>query len=382
MTTTGGFLTEPQKDAAKAGTEPFLVVEDLSVRFPTYDGLVQAVTGLSYTVAKGQTLGIVGESGSGKSVSSMAVLGLHDTRSARLTGSIRVGGKEIIGADEAALRKIRGKEVAMIFQDPLTALHPFYTIGQQIVEAYRLHNDVSKEAAKKRAVEMLDRVGIPQARSRVDDHPHQFSGGMRQRAMIAMSLVNDPDLLIADEPTTALDVTVQAQILDLLQDLQKEFNSAIIIITHDLGVVAEMADDVLVMYAGRAVEQGPTNQILTQPEMPYTWGLLSSVPDVTASTDGRLIPIPGNPPSLLNPPTGCAFHPRCVHRDKVPGDLCITELPELMPRSHRAEHLSRCHLPDPHVIYASEVLPEIDPDAAAEAQAELATDPQAPQDGE
>ncbi len=360
--TSTGFLTAP---ADTAGEAPFLQVENLTVRFPTHDGLVQAVTDLSYNVRRGQTLGIVGESGSGKSVSSMAVLGLHNPKQTRLEGSIRVGGREVIGADEDTLRSLRGNDVAMIFQDPLTALHPFYSVGRQIIEAYRAHHKVSKSEAKKRAIEMLDRVGIPQAKSRVDDFPHQFSGGMRQRAMIAMSLVNDPKLLIADEPTTALDVTVQAQILDLLQDLQNEFNSAIIIITHDLGVVAEMADEVLVMYGGRCVEQGPTKQILVHPEMPYTWGLLSSVPDVTASTDARLLPIPGNPPSLLNPPTGCPFHPRCTHKDKVPGDLCATALPDLRVSTSHNDHLTRCHLPDPAVIYASEVLPDIAPELVA-----------------
>ncbi|HSE72742.1 MAG TPA: ABC transporter ATP-binding protein, partial [Nocardioidaceae bacterium] len=265
-------------------------------------------------------------------------------------------GKEIIGASEQTLRKIRGNEVAMIFQDPLTALHPFYSIGRQISEAYRLHHDVSRSEARAKAIEMLDRVGIPQAKNRVDDFPHQFSGGMRQRAMIAMSLVNDPQLLIADEPTTALDVTVQAQILDLLQELQHDFGSAVIIITHDLGVVAEMADEVLVMYGGRAVEQGPTKEILTHPEMPYTWGLLSSMPDVASDTSGRLHPIPGNPPSLLTPPPGCPFNPRCTHKDKVPGDLCRTELPELLPGSRGANHLKRCHLPNPDAIYEKEVL--------------------------
>jgi peptide/nickel transport system ATP-binding protein len=213
---------------------------------------------------------------------------------------------------------------------------------------------------------MLDRVGIPQPDRRVDDFPHQFSGGMRQRAMIAMGLINDPSLLIADEPTTALDVTVQAQILDLLQDLQREFNSAVIIITHDLGVVAELADDILVMYAGRAVEYGPCKEILTHPEMPYTWGLLSSVPDVKADTNARLIPIPGNPPSLLSPPSGCAFHPRCVHRDKVPGDLCTTERPELLPGVRGVGHVKRCHLANPDAIYQAEVLPEIAPDLVEE----------------
>ncbi len=362
-------MTDFQIDQRTAGhpavgqpDEPFLVIENLSVQFPTHDGLVKAVTDLSYSVKLGETLGIVGESGSGKSVSSMAVLGLHDVKRTRMSGSIRVGGKEIVGASEERLRKIRGNDVAMIFQDPLTALHPFYSVGRQIAEAYRIHHEASKSEARAKAIEMLDRVGIPQARSRVDDFPHQFSGGMRQRAMIAMALVNDPKLLIADEPTTALDVTVQAQILDLLQELQRDFESAIVIITHDLGVVAEMADEVLVMYAGRAVEQGHTRELLTHPEMPYTWGLLSSMPDVTADTSARLLPIAGNPPSLLNPPTGCSFHPRCTHKTKVAGDLCRTELPELAPGQRGERHLKRCHLPNPDMIYESEVLPEIAPD--------------------
>jgi peptide/nickel transport system ATP-binding protein len=350
--------TEPEIEPQGSSDEPFLVVEDLTVQFPTYDGLVQAVTELSYSVKLGDTLGIVGESGSGKSVSSMAVLGLHDIKRSRLTGSIRVGGKEIIGSPDTVMRRIRGNEVAMIFQDPLTALHPFYTIGSQIVEAYRLHNDVSKRAAKARAVEMLERVGIPQPDRRVDDYPHQFSGGMRQRAMIAMSLVNNPKLLIADEPTTALDVTVQAQILDLMQDLQKEFGSAVILITHDLGVIAEIADEVLVMYAGRCVEKGATKQILTHPEMPYTWGLLGSIADVAGDPDKPLVPIPGTPPSLLNPPTGCAFHPRCTHRDKVEGNRCVTELPELRKGGH-LNHLTRCHLKDPDSIFETEVKEEV-----------------------
>jgi peptide/nickel transport system ATP-binding protein len=350
--------TDPKTQPEDRGEEPFLVVEDLTVQFPTYDGLVQAVTDLSYSVKLGQTLGIVGESGSGKSVSSMAVLGLHDVKRSRLTGSIRVGGTEIIGAGDQVMRKIRGNDVAMIFQDPLTALHPFYTIGSQIVEAYRLHNDVTKKAAKARAIEMLERVGIPQPDRRVDDYPHQFSGGMRQRAMIAMSLVNNPKLLIADEPTTALDVTVQAQILDLIQDLQREYGSAVVMITHDLGVIAEISDEVLVMYAGRCVERGATKQILTHPEMPYTWGLLGSIADTTGDPDKPLIPIPGTPPSLLNPPTGCAFHPRCPHRDKVEGNRCVTELPAL--RKGRYDgHLMRCHLKDSDVIFEEEVKEEV-----------------------
>ncbi len=353
---------------AHAG-EPYLAVEDLTVRFPTADGLVQAVTGLTYSVELGKTLGIVGESGSGKSVSSMAVLGLHDARSVQIDGSIKVGGTEVVGLSEDKLRALRGNSVAMIFQDALASLHPFYKIGAQLSEAYRVHHpDATKREARRRAIEMLDRVGIPQPDQRVDQFPHQFSGGMRQRAMIAMGLINDPSLLIADEPTTALDVTVQAQILDLLQDLQQEFNSAIVIITHDLGVVAEMADDVLVMYGGRAVEYGPCKEILIHPAMPYTWGLLSSVPDVSADTNARMIPIPGNPPSLLDPPTGCAFHPRCAHRDKVPGDLCVTTLPELLPGGRGPHHVKRCHLANPEDIYLTEVLPEIAPDLVEEAR--------------
>ena len=361
-----GFESDDARRRRESG-EPLLVVEDLTVRFPTEDGLVTAVNGLSYSVDRGTTLGIVGESGSGKSVSSMAVLGLHDLKRTRVEGSIRVDGREIIGLSETELRKLRGNEVAMIFQDALAALHPFYRVGRQLTEAYGLHHPkASKREARQKAIEALDRVGIPQAGDRVDDFPHQFSGGMRQRVMIAMGLINDPALLIADEPTTALDVTVQAQILDLLQDLQREYNSAVIIITHDLGVVAEMADEVMVMYAGRAVEYGTCKEILAHPEMPYTWGLLSSVPDVSSDTSTRMIPIPGTPPSLLNPPPGCAFEPRCTHKFKVPGDLCQTTLPDMLPGGRGGGHLKRCHLADPDAIYQAEVLPETAPDLAQE----------------
>ncbi|WP_370247690.1 ABC transporter ATP-binding protein [Nocardioides sp.] len=347
-------------------SEPYLVVDDLTVKFPTEDGVVSAVSNLSYSVEMGRTLGIVGESGSGKSVSSMAVLGLHDAKRTRISGSIKVGGREIVGMSEAELAKIRGNDVAMIFQDALASLHPFFTIGAQLVEAYQLHHrGASKRDATRAAIEALDRVGIPQPDARVRDYPHQFSGGMRQRVMIAMGLINSPRLLIADEPTTALDVTVQAQILDLLQDLQREYNSAIVIITHDLGVVAEMADDVLVMYGGRPVEYGPTREILVQPEMPYTWGLLSSIPELSADTTQRLVPIPGTPPSLLSPPSGCAFHPRCVYASEVPGALCSTVLPELVPGSS-AGHLRRCHLPDPLATYRARVLPVVDPSQSKE----------------
>jgi len=345
----------------------FLSVRDLVVHFPTIDGVVKATENLSYDLERGKTLGIVGESGSGKSVSSSAILGLHRGTNARVSGEIMLDGVDLLKVNDETIRRKRGREVAMIFQDPLSAMHPYYTVGNQIMEAYQIHHPgTTNKQARARTVEMLDRVGIPQADRRVDDYPHQFSGGMRQRAMIAMALINDPGLLIADEPTTALDVTVQAQILDLLQDLQREFNSAIIIITHDLGVVAEMADDVLVMYAGRAVEYGPTKEILVHPEMPYTWGLLSSVPDVVGDTDAKLIPIRGNPPSLLTPPSGCSFHPRCDHSDKVPGDLCRTTLPELTPAQAGGNHTKRCHLANPDEVYATEVLPEIAPDMLEE----------------
>ena len=344
----------------------FLSVRDLKVHFPTSDGVVKATDGLSFNLEKGKTLGIVGESGSGKSVSSSAILGLHRRSNAIVSGEILLDGVDLLKVSDEEMRRRRGKDVAMIFQDPLSAMHPYYTVGNQIGEAYRVHHDVSKKAAKARAVEMLDRVGIPQPDRRVDDYPHQFSGGMRQRAMIAMGLINNPGLLIADEPTTALDVTVQAQILDLLQDLQREFDSGVIIITHDLGVVAEMADDVLVMYAGRAVEYGTTKEILTHPEMPYTWGLMSSIPDVTGDTTAQLMPIPGNPPSLLSTPPGCAFHPRCTFQDKVEGDLCATVLPELVPGSRSETHLKRCHIPDSYLVFEQEVLPVIAPDLVEE----------------
>lgn len=339
--------------------EPFLVVEDLTVQFPTADGLVSAVNGLSYNVELGRTLGIVGESGSGKSVSSMAIMGLHDQRRTRITGSIRLQGTDLVGVDDDRMRKIRGNAVSMIFQDPLSSLHPFFTIGDQIAEAYLAHHNTSKAEARAHAIEMLDRVGIPQAKRRVDDYPHQFSGGMRQRAMIAMALVNNPQLLIADEPTTALDVTVQAQILDLLQDLQQEFGSAIIIITHDLGVVAEMSDDVLVMYAGRCVEYGPTKEILTRPQHPYTWGLLTSAPHLTGDPEQRLTPIKGTPPSLINLPTGCSFHPRCPYAERLPDERCAESLPELRTSTRGPGHLVRCHLPNPDEIFVDEIEPRI-----------------------
>jgi peptide/nickel transport system ATP-binding protein len=290
-----------------------LEISDLKVHFETDDGLVRAVDGISYSVDRGQTLGIVGESGSGKSVSSLTVMGLTRSRNARISGSIKFDGKELLDAPDADMRKIRGDDIAMIFQDPLSSLHPFYKVGAQIVEAVRAHRDVSKAQARDRAVEMLGLVGIPEPRRRAESYPHEFSGGMRQRAMIAMALANDPKLLIADEPTTALDVTVQAQILELIERLQSEFDTAVVVITHDLGVVAEMADEIAVMYAGRIVEQADTDTIFAAPEHPYTWGLLSSIPRLDSPRDEELVPIPGRPPSLINLPSGCSFHPRCPY---------------------------------------------------------------------
>jgi peptide/nickel transport system ATP-binding protein len=322
-------------------TKAFLDVRDLKIHFKTDDGVVRAVDGVTFTVERDQTLGIVGESGSGKSVTSLGILGLHRRGSAQVSGEVWLDGEELVGADPERVRELRGNEMAMIFQDPLTAMHPYYTIGAQIVEAYRVHHKVSKQAARKRAVDMLDRVGIPQPAKRVDDYPHQFSGGMRQRAMIAMALVNNPQLLIADEPTTALDVTVQAQILDLIRDLQSEFHSAVIIITHDLGVVAELADDILVMYGGKCVEYGTAQTIFRRPEHPYAWGLLSSVPRVDRGVRERLVPIKGSPPSLINLPSGCSFHPRCPYVE-YQGIPCKSVEPDL---SEGSDHGVACHIP-------------------------------------
>ena len=318
----------------------FLELRDLRIHFPTDDGVVRAVDPLSFALERGQTLGIVGESGSGKSVTSLGILGLHNRRNARVSGEIWLDGLELVGADPEEVRALRGKKMAMIFQDPLSAMHPFYTVGAQIIEAYRVHNNVTKAAARRHAIDMLGRVGIPQPDRRVDDYPHQFSGGMRQRAMIAMALSCDPELLIADEPTTALDVTVQAQILDLMRDLQQEFGSALIIITHDLGVVAELADDIVVMYAGKAVEQGAAAEVFEHPQHPYTWGLLASMPRLDRSRTERLIPIAGTPPSLINLPTGCSFHPRCAYADRTNG-LSQSEMPDL---AGGGGHKVRCHL--------------------------------------
>jgi peptide/nickel transport system ATP-binding protein len=304
------LAAEPLPSSADAH---LLQVEDLRVTFDTQDGVVHAVDGISYSVDIGKTLGIVGESGSGKSVSSLTTLGLTRTQGANVSGKMLFGGRDLVALSDDELRKIRGNEIAMIFQDPLSSLHPFYKVGDQLVEAVLVHRKVSKKAARDRAIDLLELVGIPDPRRRVDQHPHEFSGGMRQRAMIAMALANEPQLLIADEPTTALDVTVQAQILALLEDLQQRLGMAIIIITHDLGVVAEIADDICVMYAGRIVERGSTEQIFKDPKHPYTWGLLKSIPRLDAPRDEELVPISGRPPSLVKPPPGCHFHPRCPY---------------------------------------------------------------------
>jgi peptide/nickel transport system ATP-binding protein len=323
--------------------DALLEVQDLRVHFRTQDGLVKAVDGVSYSLERGRTLGIVGESGSGKSVTSLAVMGLHHGSSAQISGHIRLDGEELVGAPPARVRELRGDKMAMIFQDPLSSLHPYFSVGSQIVEAYRVHHpDATKKQARQRAVDMLGRVGIPEPSARVDDYPHQFSGGMRQRVMIAMALCNDPELLIADEPTTALDVTVQAQILDLIHDLQSEFGSAVVMITHDLGVVAELSDDILVMYAGRVAEYGSAADIFGQPGHPYTWGLLASMPRMDRERLTRLVPIPGTPPSLIRVPSGCPFHPRCRY-GHLNGGRSETEVPELR-ATEETGHLVACHL--------------------------------------
>ena len=315
-----------------ASAEPLLRVENLTVHFDTEDGIVKAVDGISYELARGRVLGIVGESGSGKSVSSSTIMGLTRGSNARISGRAVFAGRDLIAMPDSELTELRGDEIAMIFQDPLSSLHPFYRVGAQLVEAVQAHRDVSKAQARDRAIELLGFVGIPEPKRRFDSYPHEFSGGMRQRAMIAMALVNEPDLLIADEPTTALDVTVQAQILELIGRLKDELGMAVIIITHDLGVVAEMSDDVAVMYGGRIVERAPTPRIFAAPEHPYTWGLLRSIPRLDVPRDEPLVPISGQPPSLITLPTGCSFHPRCAyvqpdHRKIDPGLEPVADVP-------------------------------------------------------
>ena len=317
--------------------ETLLEVKDLKVHFPTPDGVVKAVDGLSFSVRRGETFGIVGESGSGKSVTCLTALGLTNRKTARIEGQIIFKGRDLLSLSPGELRHVRGKELAMIFQDPFASLHPMYRVGDQLVEAVQVHADVSKKQAEERVLELLSAVGIPRPRERFRDYPHQFSGGMRQRAMIAMALVHNPEILIADEPTTALDVTVQAQILELIDRIKREFDIGVILITHDLGVIADVAQTVMVMYAGRAMERGTKADLFTRPLHPYTWGLLESIPRLSQK-GARLLPIEGSPPSLIRVPPGCPFHPRCPHRFAP----CDRERPAFTDRG--GGHSEACHL--------------------------------------
>jgi oligopeptide/dipeptide ABC transporter ATP-binding protein len=332
--TDGPTLDAPRRTRG----EPLLDVRDLRTSFVTDDGIVGAVDGVSFALHAGKTLGIVGESGCGKSVTNLTIMGLNP-KTARVSGEALFRGEDLLRASPKRLREIRGNEIAMIFQDPMTSLNPVHRVGDQLVEAVLLHKDVSHVQAKARALEALKEVGIPQAGRRIDDYPHQFSGGMRQRVMIAMALINNPDVLIADEPTTALDVTTQAQILTLMAQLQADHGTAIIMITHDLGVVAEIADDVVVMYAARVVEYGPVDDLFERPQHPYTWGLLGSLPRLGAEVE-RLVQIPGQPPSLLAPPKGCRFNPRCTYAF----ERCRQEDPRLMAITGSDDHLQACFL--------------------------------------
>jgi peptide/nickel transport system ATP-binding protein/oligopeptide transport system ATP-binding protein len=319
--------------------EKLLEVKDLKVRFATEDGIVQAVDGISFDLERGKVLGIVGESGSGKSVTAMTLMGLTRGVNARFEGEVLYRGTDLLKISDRAMQDYRGNELGMIFQDPMTSLNPIYRIGEQIVEAIQAHENVDKRAARSRTVELLRQVGIPNPDARFDDFPHQFSGGMRQRAMIAMALSCNPSILIADEPTTALDVTIQAQIVELISRLKDDFDSAVIFITHDLGVIADIADEILVMYAGRVVERGSKRDVFYDPQMPYTWGLLGSIPRLDRPRPERLHTIEGMPPSLINLPEGCKFRPRCPHAF----DRCMQE-PGLENRVEAPGHLDRCWL--------------------------------------
>lgn len=332
-----------------SSSKPVLIVENLNVSFATPDGVVHAVNDLSFTLHEGETLGIVGESGSGKSVTAASLMRLNNSVTATSTGRVVVAGVDVLTASEAEVRRLRGSEIAMVFQDPMSALNPYYTVGHQIAEAYVVHHPkASKAEVHNKVVEMLRKVGIPNPEQRAEEYPHQFSGGMRQRIVIAIALVNDPKILIADEPTTALDVTVQAQILDLMLSLQAENGMAILLITHDLGVIAEVARDVLVMYAGRVVEKADVEDLFEIPTHPYSWGLLGAVASLEDSGRGHLRTIEGTPPSMLHLPSGCAFHPRCSYASEN-GARCSTEIPMLSQKG--PEHsLSACHLPTERVV--------------------------------
>ena len=326
------------------GAEPVLEVEKLTVDFATKEGTVHAVRGVDLKLAPGEVLGVVGESGSGKSVTALAAMGLLP-KGAKISGSIKIKSREVIGAKEKELMGVRGNIVSMIFQDPMTSLNPVYSVGWQIAEAVRAHQDMNKDQALDRAVELLDKVGIPNPRERVADYPHAFSGGMRQRVVIAIAMANDPEIILADEPTTALDVTVQAQVLDSLRTALTETHAALVLITHDLGVIAGLADRVVVMYAGRAVETGSVDDIFYRPAMPYTVGLLGSLPRLDKDGTERLRPIPGSPPSMVGDLHGCPFAPRCPLRDPT---ICDVEEPPLIPRGPQsgAGHLAACHFAD------------------------------------
>ena len=327
-------------------SEPLLSVRDLRTYFHTDTGVVRAVDGVSFDISAGEVLGIVGESGSGKSITAMSILGLIPIPPGRIeSGQIMWKGKDLLRASESELRKIRGKEISMIFQDPMTSLNPVYTIGNQIEEMIRTHQTVGKAKAKAKTIDMLKLVGIPRAEQRMDDYPHQFSGGMRQRAMIAMALACEPELLICDEPTTALDVTIQAQVLEVIENSAKELGAAIMLITHDLGVVAGMTNRVCVMYGGQIVEQGVVDDVFYEPRMPYTWGLLDSIPKLTDGRHRRLQPIKGSPPNMSRPPAGCRFSPRCSYVQ----DRCLPAVPDLVAVSDAGvDHLARCvRLEDP-----------------------------------
>jgi oligopeptide/dipeptide ABC transporter ATP-binding protein len=332
--------------------EPILQIRDLTVEFSTEDGIVRAVSGVSYDLMPGEVLGIVGESGSGKSVSMLTVLGLTPMPPGRIAaGEANYKGTDLLKMPKKQLRELRGGEVSMIFQDPMTSLNPVFTIGDQISEAVLTHNAGMKEAkAKERTIELLRSVGVPFPERRVDQYPHEFSGGMRQRAMIAMAMANDPTILIADEPTTALDVTIQAQIVEVIKAAQEQTGAAIVLITHDLGLIAELADRVVVMYAGRVVEIGDVFTIFESPRHPYTIGLMRSLARADSDLE-RLEPIPGQPPSLLNPPPGCAFHPRCLHSQGR--EICRTEIPELrVAEGGGDDHRSRCHFAEELHVHA------------------------------
>jgi peptide/nickel transport system ATP-binding protein len=333
--------------------EPLLAVENLTVSFPSDEGLVKAVRGMSFSLEPGRVLGIAGESGSGKSVTSLAIMGLLPGN-ARVTGSVRFRGKELIGASERELSHVRGSQISVIFQDPMSSLNPVYTVGWQVAEMISEHQDVSKDDAWKRAVELLETVGIPRAAERAKSYPHEFSGGMQQRVVIAIAMANDPDVIIADEPTTALDVTVQAQVLEALKTAQEKTNAAVIFITHDLGVMAGIADDIMVMYAGKPVEYAPTDEIFYSSRMPYTVGLLASLPRLDTDASDPLRPIPGSPPSVVHLPSGCPFRPRCP----LARDRCAAEEPELRPVLG-GKHFAACHFAEELEGRGEEIFPPV-----------------------